>query len=77
MDMDGTLMELLNGQTDSEDITENYITENSNIPDKIQVNTLDLERVMRQMKNNKSPGYDELTVDMTKTAGPTETQWLY
>jgi hypothetical protein len=36
-------MELLNRQTDSEDITENnYTTENSNVPDKIQVNMLDM-----------------------------------
>jgi hypothetical protein len=38
---------------------------------------LDLQTAMRQMKNNKSPGYDELTTDMIKTAGQTGTQWLY
>jgi hypothetical protein len=30
---------------------------------------LDLETV-GQMKNNKSPGYDELTADMIEVAGP-------
>jgi hypothetical protein len=61
-------MELLNVQTDSEDIT---------IPDKIEVNMLGIETAMRQMKNNKSPGYAELTTDMIKAAGPIGTQWLY
>jgi hypothetical protein len=70
-------MELLNVQTESEDITENnYTTENSNIPDKIDINLLDLETAVRQIKNNKSPGYDELT-DMIKAAEPIRTQWLY
>jgi hypothetical protein len=42
-------------------ITENnYTTENSNIPDNTEVNMLDLETGMRQMKN-KSPGYNELS----------------
>jgi hypothetical protein len=35
-----------------------------------------LETVMRQMKNNKSAGFDELTVDVIKAAGPSGTQWL-
>jgi hypothetical protein len=36
-------VELLNGQTDSEDITENnHITQNSNVPDKAEVNMLHL-----------------------------------
>jgi hypothetical protein len=38
---------------------------------------LPLETVMRQMKNNKSPGYNELTADIIKAAGPIGTQWLY
>jgi hypothetical protein len=51
-------MELLNIQADREDITENkYTTENSNIPDKTEVNMLDLETVVRQMKNNTLPGF--------------------
>jgi hypothetical protein len=29
------------------------------------------------MKSNKSPGYDELSVDMLKATGPVETEWLY
>jgi hypothetical protein len=29
------------------------------------------------MQNNKSPGYDELTINMIKAAGPIGTQWLY
>jgi hypothetical protein len=71
-------MELLNGQTDSEYITENnYSTENSNVPDKVEVNMLDLETTMRQIKYNKSPGYNELTIDMIKAAEPIVTQWLY
>jgi hypothetical protein len=59
--MNGTLhfMELLNRQTDSEDITaNNYTTDNSNVPDKTEVRVLDLERAVRQMKNNKPPEYD-------------------
>jgi hypothetical protein len=44
-------MELLNVQTDSDDITENSYT--TNIPDKIEVSMLDLETVVWQMKNNK------------------------
>jgi hypothetical protein len=44
--------------------------ENSNIPYKIEVNVLDLETAVRQMQNNKSPGYDELTTNMIKAAGP-------
>jgi hypothetical protein len=71
-------MELLNGQTDSEDITENNcIAENSYVPDKIEVNMLSLESAVRQMKNNKSPGYGELSVDIIKVAGPIGIQWLY
>jgi hypothetical protein len=74
-------MALLNGQTDSEDITyNNNTTENSNIPDKIEnifYNMLDLETVKRQMKYNKLPGYVELTTDIMKAAGPIGTQWLY
>jgi hypothetical protein len=71
-------MELLNVQTDSEDITEkNYTTDNSNIPDKLEVNMLDLETVVRQMKNNKSPGCYELTTDLIKAGGTIGTQWLY
>jgi hypothetical protein len=38
---------------------------------------LDLEIAMRQMKNNTSPGYDELTTNMIKAAGPIGTQQLY
>jgi hypothetical protein len=46
-------MELLNGQTDSEDIADNSCTaECSNVLDKIQVNMSDLETAMRQVKNN-------------------------
>jgi hypothetical protein len=38
-------MELLNVQTDSEDITENSCTtDSSNIPEKIEVNTLNLKK---------------------------------
>jgi hypothetical protein len=33
------------------------------------MNILDLEIAVRQMKNNKSPGYDEMTVDMIKAVG--------
>jgi hypothetical protein len=29
------------------------------------------------MKNNKSPEYDELSVEIIKAAGPIGTQWLY
>jgi hypothetical protein len=77
--VDGTLhTELLNVQTDSKDITENtYTTDSNNVPDKIEVNMLDLETAVRQMKNDKSPGYDELTTEMIKTVGPIGTQWLY
>jgi hypothetical protein len=71
-------MELLSVQNNSEDITENnHTTENSNVLDKIEVNMLDLETVTRKMKNNKSQGHDELTIDMIKAAGPVGTQWLY
>jgi hypothetical protein len=71
-------MELLNVQTDSEGITGNsYTIDNNNIPDKVGVNMLDLESVVRQMKNNKSPGYDELTTNVIKAAGPIGVQWLY
>jgi hypothetical protein len=45
-------MELLNGQTDNEEITENnYLTESNNVPDKTEVKILHLETVLRQMKN--------------------------
>jgi hypothetical protein len=45
-------IELLNGQTDSEDFRENnYTTDNSNVPDKAKVSMLDLKTAMRQMKN--------------------------
>jgi hypothetical protein len=71
-------MELVNGQTEGEDITEkNYATENSNVPGNIEENMLHLETALRQMKNNKSPGYVEVTSDMIKAAGPIGTQWLY
>jgi hypothetical protein len=44
-------MELLNVQTDSEDITENiHTTDNCNIPDKIDINMLYLETAVRQMQ---------------------------
>jgi hypothetical protein len=36
-----------------------------------------LDTAMRRMKSNRSPGYDELTTDMIKAAGPIGTQWLY
>jgi hypothetical protein len=74
--MNGMLHGVTNVQT--EDITENScITENSNTPNKMEANMLDFETVMTQMKNNKSPGYDELTIDLIKAAGPSGTQWLY
>jgi hypothetical protein len=38
---------------------------------------LDVETAVRQMKNNKSWGYDELTTDIIKAAGPIGIQWLY
>jgi hypothetical protein len=70
-------MELLNVQADNEGIIENnYTTENSNVLYKIEVYMLDLETVMRQMKNSKSPSYNELIIDMIKAAGPIGTQWL-
>jgi ferric iron reductase protein FhuF len=54
-------MELLNGQTDSEDITgNNYTTENNNVLDKIEVNMLEFETAIWQIKNNESSGYDKL-----------------
>jgi intergrase/recombinase len=60
------------------EITENnYTTENSNVPDKKEVNMLDLETVMKQIKNNKSLGYKELTNYIIKAAGPIGAQWLY
>jgi hypothetical protein len=31
---------------------------------------------MRKMENNKSPGYDELSIDMIKATGPIGIQWL-
>jgi hypothetical protein len=37
---------------------------------------LDLEIAITQMKNNKSPGYNEISVNMIKAAGPIGTQWL-
>jgi hypothetical protein len=37
----------------------------------------DLETVIMQIKNTKSPEYDELTTDMIKAARPIGTQWLY
>jgi iron uptake system EfeUOB component EfeO/EfeM len=68
-------MELLNGQTDCEDITENnYTTENCDLLDKIQVNVLHLETAMMQTKNNKSLGYNKLTTDMIKAPGPIGTK---
>jgi hypothetical protein len=68
-------MELLNVQTDYEGIPENnYTTENSNVPENTEVNMLDMETVMRHMKNNKSPGYAELLTDMIKATGPPGTQ---
>jgi poly-D-alanine transfer protein DltD len=71
-------VKLLNVQSDSEHITENsFTTENDCVPDKVEVNMLDLETVMRQMKNNKSPGFDDLIMDMIKAAGPVGTQWLF
>jgi hypothetical protein len=36
-----------------------------------------MKTVMRQMKNNKYPGYDELLVDKIKTLGPVGSQFLY
>jgi hypothetical protein len=38
---------------------------------------LDVGTVVRQMKNNKSPGYDELPIDVIQAAGPIGTQCLY
>jgi hypothetical protein len=69
------IMVLLNIQADNEDIPENiYTTENSNVPDKIEVNILDIETLMRHTKNNKPQGYAELSTDMIKVTGPTGTQ---
>jgi hypothetical protein len=59
-------MELLNGSIDRK----NYIIENRNIPEKIEVNIFNLETAMRQMKNNKSPEHDKLTTNTTKAARP-------
>jgi hypothetical protein len=45
-------MELLNVQIGS-DVTENsYNTDNTYVPDKTEVNMLDMETAVRQMKNN-------------------------
>jgi hypothetical protein len=38
---------------------------------------LDLETDMRQMKNSKTPGYNQLTTDTIKAAEPIGTQWLH
>jgi hypothetical protein len=47
------------------------------VPERIEVNMFDMETAIRQMKNNKSPGYDELTTDMITAAGPIGTQCLH
>ena len=38
---------------------------------------LNLEIALDKMKNGKAPGEDEVTVEMTKSAGPIGMQWLY
>jgi hypothetical protein len=44
-------MESLSVQTDSEDIIENnYTTHSSNVPDRTEVNMLNLETAVRQIK---------------------------
>jgi hypothetical protein len=37
---------------------------------------LDLEIVTTQKKNNKSPVYDKISVNLIKAVGPTGMQWL-
>jgi hypothetical protein len=38
---------------------------------------VDLVIAITKMKNSKSQGYDEISVDMIKAARPIWTQWLY
>jgi hypothetical protein len=45
----GQLMDLLNGQPATENITENnYTSKNSNVPDKTKVTELDIKTAMRK-----------------------------
>jgi hypothetical protein len=67
-------VKLFSGQTGSKNITENnYTTENSNIPHKMEVSILNLKTTIRQMKNNKSLVYHKLSINMIKAAGPIRT----
>jgi hypothetical protein len=42
-----------------ENIENNRVSVSGNTTDKVEVNTLDLEIAITQIKNNKSPGYNE------------------
>lgn len=46
-----------------------------NTSDKVET-MLDLEIVIIQMKNDKSPRYDEISVNTIKAVGPNGMQWL-
>jgi hypothetical protein len=40
------------------------------------MNMSDLDTAITQMKNNKSPEYDEISINMIQATGPTGMQWL-
>jgi hypothetical protein len=70
--------DLLKIQNYGEESTENNrVPENGNISDKVEMNVLNLEIVITQMKNNKSPGYDEIFINMIKAVQPIVTQLLH
>jgi hypothetical protein len=44
---------------------------------KTNMDMMDVEIAIGQMKKNKSPSDDEVTVEMITNAGPLGMQWLY
>jgi hypothetical protein len=43
---------------------------------KVEMKMLDLETTITQIKNNKSPRYNEISVNTIKAVGPNGMQWL-
>jgi hypothetical protein len=63
-------MELLNVQTDSEDIKENsYIPENSNIPDKVKGKVVLLHSIEEQLGERRYNSYSFLTPALEGVSG--------
>jgi Reverse transcriptase (RNA-dependent DNA polymerase) len=71
---------LLNVDTNDEDSdgNEKCVEEEQNDKDEEdEVSEAEVERALRGMRNGRSPGIDEVTVEMIKAAGEIGTKWLH